>query len=143
MAVLGLAVLPYNLGAWITYGWPLEGSKTTPIEMWVFASTFIEMALSILLLISSIGAYRFARWGREGLLLWSGASLLYGIAGIYFWGRFLLPWLRSEYPTMRGPDEIAGLVGWAISSVFAVVVFYYIRRPSVRGIFELAETHEA
>lgn len=132
---LGLSCLPFNFGAWITYGWPIEGSKASPVEMWVFASTFVGLGLSALLLLSSLASMRFLWWGRDGLILWACASLLYGIAGIYFWGRFFLPWLNYQYVAMRGPDEVAGLLAWMIGSIFAIFVLWYLTRPSVKAAF--------
>ena len=136
---LGLSCLPFNFGTWITYGSPIAGARTTPIDMWVFASTFIGIGLSVLLLLSSLGAFHFRKWGRIGMLAWSEVSLLYGIVGIFLYGRFLLPWLRGEYANIRGPDTIAGLLAWMIGSCLAVFVLYDLTRPSVRELFDLSE----
>ena len=134
--VVGMSCLPFNLGAWITYGWPLEGSKSTPLDLWAFASTIIGMGLATLLMVSSLMTYKFKPIGRDGLLLWAWASILYGIAGVFFWGRFLLPWLNPQYADLRGPDEIAGLIAWVLGTCLAVVILYHLRRPSIRVVFE-------
>src|SRR5579864_8064607 len=81
---LGLSCLPFNFGAWITYGWPIEGSKTTAMDMWAFASTFIELGLATMLLLCSFATYHFNWWGRDGLLLWAVITLAYGLCGIFF-----------------------------------------------------------
>ena len=133
--VLGLSCLPFNFGEWITYGWPIEGSKTTPMDMWVFASTFIELGLSTLLLFSSLAAFHFKPLGRDGLILWSLSTLLYGFLGIFFWGRFFFPQINSQYAALRGPDVIAGLIAWVFGILLACVIFYHMRRPAIRAVF--------
>lgn len=137
-AVLGLSCLPFNLGAWITYGWPIQGSKSTPIDMWCFASTFIGLGLAAMLLWGSLAAYHFRWWARDLLLLWAILSLAYGILGIYFWGRFLLPALREQYAEMRGPDEVSGLIAWIIGTGLSIFVLRTMMRPSTRALFEEA-----
>jgi len=132
-AVLGLSCLPFKFGAWITYGWPIEGPKSNPMETWCLASTFAGLGLSTLLLLSSLGAYHFRWWARDALLLWAWLSLAYGVCGIFFWGRFLLPRLRPQYAAMRGPDEISGLIAWIIGTGLAVFVLRFMTRPSIRA----------
>jgi hypothetical protein len=87
-------------------------------------------------LFSSLGCYHFKRWGLYGILFWAVSSLAYGILGIYFWGRFLLPWLRSEYVSMRGPDEVGGLIAWMIGTGLSIIVLRLMTRPSIRGVFQ-------
>lgn len=135
-AVLGMSCLPFNFGAFITFGWPVEGSKNTVLDWWCFASTFAGLGLSTILLFSSLGCYHFKRWGLYGMLFWAVCSLGYGILGIYFWGRFLLPWLRSEYVAMRGPDEVGGLIAWMIGTGLSLIVLWQMRKPSIRGVFQ-------
>jgi len=134
-AMLGLSCLPFNLGAWVDYGWPLEAGGPGVIDKWCLVSTFIGLGLSALLLLSSLGCYRLATWGRDGMLLWAVLSLIYGVTGIFFWGRFFLPRLLNQYVEMRGPDEIAGLIAWIIGVGYAVIVLWYLTRPSVRMVF--------
>jgi len=132
---LGLCGLPFNLAAWITYGWPIEGAKTAIMDMWCFASTLIGLGLSALLLGGSLGAYHFKWWARDVLLLWAWLSLVYGICGIFFWGRFLLPRFSSQYVEMRGIDEVSGLIAWIIGTGFAIFVLHFLNRPSVAASF--------
>jgi hypothetical protein len=138
---LGMSCLPFNFGAWITFGWPIETSKTNLIEVWCLGSTVVGLALSALLMFSSLGAFHFKSWGRYGLLFWAVMSLAYGVAGIFFWGRFLLPQLRWQYVTMRGPDEISGLLAWFIGSILAIFVLRLFTRPDIRSVFTLAHGH--
>ena len=140
---LGLSCLPFNFGEWITAGWPIQGSKTTIMDLWCFASTFIGLGLSAILLLSSLAAYRFAWWGRGGLLVWAWGSLVYGAVGLYFWVRFFLPSLRNHYTEMHGPDEVAGPIAWIIGTSFAAIALWYLTRPSVRAVFELARPDDA
>lgn len=134
---LGMSCLPFNLGSFITFGWPaVEGSRDSVIEWWCLASTFAGLGLSTILLFSSLGCYHFKRWGLYGILFWATMSLAYGILGIYFWGRFLLPWLRPEYVSMRGPDEISGLIAWLIGTGLSVIVLYQMTRPAIRAVFQ-------
>lgn len=135
-AVLGMSCLPFNFGSFITFGWPVEGSKDTALDWWCFASTFAGLGLSTILLFSSLGCYHFKRWGLYGMLFWAFCSLAYGILGIYFWGRFLLPWLRTEYVSMRGPDEVSGLIAWMIGTGLAIIVLRQMTKPSIRGVFQ-------
>lgn len=133
---LGISCLPFNFGSFITFGWPVEGSKNTALDWWCFASTLAGLGLSTILLFSSLGCYHFKYWGLYGLLIWAVSSLAYGILGIYFWGRFLLPWLRTEYVAMRGPDEVGGLIAWMIGMGLSIIVLRFMTRPSIRGVFQ-------
>lgn len=133
---LGMSCLPFNFGSFITFGWPVEGSKDTALDWWCFGSTFAGLGLSTILLFSSLGCYHFKRWGLYGILFWACSSLAYGILGIFFWGRFLLPWMRSQYVDMRGPDEISGLIAWIIGTGLSFIVLYQMRRPAIRGVFQ-------
>lgn len=132
---LGMSCLPFNFGSFITFGWPVQGSRDTVIDAWCLASTFAGLGLSTILLFSSLGCYHFKKWGLYGILFWASSSLAYGILGIYFWGRFLLPWLRSEYAGMRGPDEISGLIAWMIGTGLSIIVLRQMTRPSIRAVF--------
>lgn len=132
---LGMSCLPFNFGAFITYGWPVEGNERE-LDWWVFASTFAGLGLSAILLFASLGAYHFKRWGFYGMLFWAGCSLAYGIVGIFYWGRFMLPWLGNEYVRMRGPDEIGGLIAWLIGTGLSILVLRCLTRPEVRGVFD-------
>lgn len=131
---LGMSCFPFDFGEYVTYGWPVQANQST-MDWWVFVSTFVGLGLSALLLFSSLGAYHFKRWGLYGMLLWGFASVLYGILGIYFWGRFLLPWLRHQYVRVRGPDEVAGLIAWMVGTVFALMVLRNLLRRDVQGVF--------
>jgi hypothetical protein len=131
---LGMSCLPFNFGAFVTYGWPVQGQQGA-LDWWVFVSTFAGLGLSAMLLFSSLGAYHFKRWGLYGLFFWAVCSLGYGVLGIYFWGRFLLPWFRGEYVRMRGPDEVSGLIAWMIGTGLAIIVLRCLMRPDVRGVF--------
>lgn len=131
---LGMSCLPFNFGAFITYGWPVQ-ARQAAMDWWVFASTFAGLGLSAMLLFSSLGAYHFKLWGYFGMLFWSVCSLAYGVLGIYFWGRWLFPWMRGEYVRMRGPDEISGLIAWMIGTGLAVIVLRNLIRRDVRGVF--------
>jgi hypothetical protein len=138
---LGLSCLPFNFGSFVTYGWPVEGSKSGTIDLWCFGSTFLGLGLSLLLLLSSLGCYHFQWWGRYGMLLWAFVSLGYGIVGVYFWGRFLLPGLRSQLVAMRGPDEISGLIAWIMGSGFSIFVLMTLLPSSSRRVFVDDPTH--
>lgn len=139
--VLGLSCLPFNLADWITYGWPIEGEKTTVMDVWCLLSTFIGMGLSGLLVAGSLGAYHFRWWARDVLLLWAWLSLAYGILGIYFWGRFLLPRYSSRYAEMRGPDEVSGVIAWIIGTGLAIFVLRFLNRPSIAAVFVGSPPH--
>ena len=132
---LGMSCLPFNLGSFITVGWPIDDSRNTTLDWWCFVSTFAGLGLSTILLFSSLGCYHFKRWGLYGILVWACCSLGYGVVGIYFWGKFLLPWTRSEYVAMRGQDEIGGLIAWFIGTGLSVIVLHQMRRPAIRGVF--------
>lgn len=134
---LGLSCLPFNLGGWVTYGFPAQTAKDSPLDLWALLSTFIGLGLAALLLLSSMAAYKFNWWGRDGMLLWAFLSLLYGIVGIPFWGRFLIPSAASQYASLRGPDELAGLLGWLIGTFFSIFVLWYLTRPAVRAVFQV------
>jgi hypothetical protein len=134
---LGMSCLPFNLGAFITYGWPVEGSTRT-LDWWCFVSTFAGLGLSTILLFSSLGCYHFKRWGLYGMLFWAASSLAYGIVGIFFWGRFFFPGLGAEYARMRGQDEVSGLIAWMIGTALAVLVLWFMTRPAIRGVFQPA-----
>ena len=138
---LGMSCMPFNLGEWITFGWPIEGSKTTVMDMWCFFSTLAGLGLSSVLLLSSFGCYHFKWWARGAILAWAYVSLAYGVLGIYFWGRFFLPWLRSEYAAMRGPDEVSGPIAWIIGTTLSVFVIVLMTRPAIRGVFEPDRRH--
>ena len=136
LGTLGLSCLPFNFGVFVIHSWPSEPIKGGGFgEPWILASTFIGLGLSMLLLVSSLAAYRFLWWGRDGLLIWAGASLIYGVIGIFFWGRFFFPQLLHQFIRMRGPDQLGGLLAWMIGSIFAVFTFWHLTRPSVREVF--------
>jgi hypothetical protein len=134
---LGMSCLPFNLGVFITSGWPVEGNDRF-LDGWCLASTFIGLGLATILLFSSLGCYHFKRWGLYGILFWAASSLGYGLVGVFFWGRFLLPGLRSEYVRMRGQDEISGLLAWMIGTALSVLVLWFMTRPAIRGVFQPA-----
>lgn len=133
--LLGLICLPLNFGMWAAFGWPIRATHVGALGVWVWASTFAGLALSALLTFSSFGCFRFQRWGCGGLLLWSVLSLVYGAAGIYFWGRFLVPSIRHQYSTFRGPDMVSGLIAWGVGTIYAAFVLYYLTRPRIRAVF--------
>jgi hypothetical protein len=135
LGTLGISCLPFNLGVWVVHGWPIEPAKGTEGQTWVLLSTLLGLGFSTLLLISSLAAYRLLWWGRDGLLLWAVLSLIYGVVGIFFWGRFFLPQLENQLVRMRGPDELAGILAWMIGSIFAILTFWHLTRPSVRAAF--------
>jgi hypothetical protein len=135
LGTLGISCLPFNLGVWVVHGWPIEPAKGSEGQTWVLLSTLLGLGLSTLLLISSLAACRFLRWGRDGLLLWAVLSLIYGVVGIFFWGRFLFPRFENQFIPMRGPDEVAGILAWMIGSIFAILTFWHLTRPSVRAAF--------
>jgi hypothetical protein len=132
---LGMSCLPFNFGSFITFGWPVEATKQA-LDWWCFVSTFAGLGLATILLFSSLGCYHFKRWGLYGIQFWAVSSLAYGIVGIFFWGRFLLPGLRSEYVRMRAPDEVSGLIAWIIGTGLSGVVLWFMTRPAIRGVFE-------
>ncbi|HXE54913.1 MAG TPA: hypothetical protein VN541_17965 [Tepidisphaeraceae bacterium] len=132
---LGLSCLPFNFGNWLTYGWPVQSSGRSPIAPWVMISTIVGLAQAGVLLLSSLATYRLLWWGRDGMLIWAWTSLIHGIVGIFFWGRFLFPWLNSQYADMRGPDELAGLLAWIVGSIFSIAVLIYFSRPGIRSVF--------
>lgn len=138
---LGMSCLPFNLGEFVSFGWPVEGARADWLDLWCLFATFIELGLSTLLLFCSLGAYHFKWWARYGLLLWATCSLGYGVVGIYFWGRFLLPPLRSEYAAMRGPDEFAGLLAWLVGTGLSIFVLRFLTRPAIRMVFTESGTH--
>jgi hypothetical protein len=133
---LGMSCLPFNLGSFITSGWPVEASKDSALDWWCFASTFAGLGLSTILLFSSLGCYHFRRWGLYGILFWAWSSLAYGVVGSYFWGRFLLPGARLAYVAMRGPDEISGLIAWLMGTGLSIIVLHQMGRPAIRGVFQ-------
>lgn len=132
---MGLMCLPFSFGSWAAFGWPVRHTRTGAIGVWVIASTFVGLGLSLLLLLSSFGAYRLRRWGRDGMLAWAIVSLVYGLAGVYFWGRFLVPSMRSQYPAFRGPDMVSGLIAWAVGTIYAALALFYLTRPRIKAVF--------
>jgi hypothetical protein len=131
---LGMSCLPFNFGSFITFGWPVSANNNA-LDWWCFGSTFVELGLSTVLLFSSLGCYHFKRWGLYGILFWAISSASYGVVGIFFWGRFLLPGARSEYVRMRGQDEVAGLIVWLIGTMLSLVVLRFMTRSAIRGVF--------
>ncbi|HEY2588091.1 MAG TPA: hypothetical protein VGI81_20275 [Tepidisphaeraceae bacterium] len=131
---LGMSCLPFNFGEFITYGWPVQ-ARQAPLDWWVLAWTFVGLGLSTILLFSSLGAYHFKLWGFYGMFLWAVGSIGYGVLGIFFWVRWLLPWQRGEYVRMRGPDEVSGLIAWMVGTGLAVIVLRCLIRRDVRGVF--------
>ena len=137
-SVIALCMLPFTIGQFTTYGWPIEGAKTAPIELWLLFSTIFGLGLAALLLVSSLGCYRFQSWGRGGMILWSIASLLYGAAGVYFFGRWLVPAWRGEFARSPAVSPFAPLCCWAVGTLFAMFVLWYLLKPTVRNVFSRA-----
>ena len=138
-AVTAIVMLPFTLGDYIDYGWPISGGKTAPIEMWNLFSTFVGLGLAILMLLASFGCYRFEEWGRRGMILWSVLSLIYGVAGVYFYGRWLVPWFRGEYARNPAASPFAPLVCWIVGTIMAACTLPYLRRTAIRAVFSRAE----
>jgi magnesium-transporting ATPase (P-type) len=136
LGTLGLSCLPFNFGFWVVHAWPVEPGRVAGSgQTWVLLSTLIGLGLATLLLISSLAAYRFLWWGRDGLILWAILSLIYCVVGIFFWGKFLFPQFAHQFVLMRGPDELGGLLAWLIGSIFAILTLWHLTRPAVREAF--------
>jgi hypothetical protein len=101
----------------------------------VLVSTLIGLGLAALLLLSSLGAYHFTRWGRDGMLIWAGASLAYGVFGVAYWGQFFFYRRYAQYANLVGPDQAAGLLAWGVGTVFAALTLWCLTRPRVRDAF--------
>lgn len=134
-AFLALVMLPFTLGGFTSYGWPISGGKTAPMELWILFSTLFGLLLAVMLLLGSFGSYRFQQWGRSLMLLWSVLSLAYGVVGIYFFGRWLIPSLRGEFARNPAVSPLAPLCCWAVGTLFALCIVRYFRRPGVRACF--------
>jgi len=135
LGTLGLAALPIDLGQFLTEGWPVSPGRSHGMNLWALFSTLTGLGLATLLLLSSLGAYHFTRWGRDGMLIWAGASLAYGVFGVAYWGRFLFYSRYPEYANLVGPDQATGLLAWGVGTGFAALTLWHLTRPHVREAF--------
>lgn len=144
LGTLGLAALPIDLGQFLTEGWAYSPSGHAGLSGWALISTLIMLGLAGLLLLSSLGAYHFTRRGRDGMVIWAGSTLAYGVFGVAFWGRFLFYSRYPQYANLVGPDQATGLLAWGIGSLFAAVTLWHFARPGVRDAFrrDCPFTHE-
>ena len=133
-AFLALVALPFTIAEYTSYGWPISGGKTAPIELWILFSTIVGFSLAAVLLMGSLGCYRLQAWGRSLLLGWSVASLIYGAAGVYFFGRWLVPSFRGEF-ARPAVSPLAPMCCWIVGTIFAACVMWYLTRPAAKAAF--------
>ncbi len=114
---------------------PIRG--TSLAALWMVLSSLTGAALGAVLLAGSIGAMSFRRWARPVLIAWALLSVVFGAAGIFFFGAWLLPPWRSHLAQVRGVvDSLATLGGWAVGSALAIAMLCLLTRPRVRAAFE-------
>lgn len=113
--------------------------------IYVYASTFLNMFVSLLMVISGIGLLMLKPWGRLLALLYVPCSLLMRLCGVGYLLAIFNPMMMRWYDTQKDlpPDFIAGQkFGLYIGSffglvflVYPVVVLFLMTRPSVVQAF--------
>lgn len=114
---------------------PIRGTSLQ--ALWMVFSSLTGAALAAILLAGSIAALSLRWWARPLLIAWALASLLFGAAGIYFFGQWLLPPWRSHLAEVRGVvDSMVTFAGWGVGSALAIAMLCLLTRPRVRIAFE-------
>ncbi len=134
---MGVVCLPWGLMPYVySATWPpvfIEGNPM--LSWWVIGASLLGTALSILLLVGSVGSFSLQRWARPVMLLYGAISVLFGLVGIFFYFRWFAPAFRQEMTGARDVGPLGGLLSWIIATVFAVAVLYVMTRPHVRAVF--------
>ncbi len=146
-AILGLlllpfALLPFSAGRW--YGLRSDSlSLSHAGAWWLLAATLIGMALSLLLLVGSIGVVWWRRWARPVMLLYAIMSLTLGLGGAYFFLRWAFGLGGREHLLYYGVGPLIAACGWFLGLIYAAFALYFMTRRDVRERFRHAHTYRA
>ena len=140
LGVLGLCTLPL-VAEPVTSDYLGRGGTIADrglINTWGMISTNAGCALAAAVFIGAIGALRIRSWARPILLLYGIASVLLGLAGIYFHA-LIIQTAQSGEGTPEFATRVSALaewLAWAIGMLFGAWTLWVMTRPGVKGAFE-------
>ena len=138
LAICGMLALPWDMlqfyrGAWTRTPEGLGGAAT-----WFLIASILGVALSVLLLIGSIGCWSLRPWARGIMILFGILSVVAGAVGSIYFIRWFLSARQTEQ--IRGVSSCCLVMSWPIGTVFGAYVLFYMTRPAVKAVFKLART---
>jgi hypothetical protein len=102
-------------------------TPVTAIASWSFVAWFAGLAVSVLLVIASVGLLRLKAWSRRAMLAYALATILLGLAsGVIYAKRYAMPAGARMSSGVGGCLEICV---WAGHGAFSLYVLYAMTRP--------------
>lgn len=124
---LPLGFLPFTKGQWAY-------SETSPQAVWLVCYSIMSLALSLFLLVAGVGCLWLRSWGRGAMIGYSIPALLLGIAGMFFFVRWLVA-AENTSQVQRALVTLAPLCWWPVDTLIAIWALYYLTRPKAKAVF--------
>jgi hypothetical protein len=147
----GVMLLCKPLGlAWLFVPQPNNPGVELQKQMmgWSVASGVLGIGLSLLLLVCSIGLLSLKPWARKGILGYAVLAVVMNVANLVVSLMWMGP-MMEEIQRQQGPNAPAGMtnimqtagtgfavVFFLITMIYPLVVWYYMTRPEIVGLFE-------
>ena len=140
LGLSGVLCLPFRAFFEVA-GPPREGAP--PLGYWPGIFAVAGLLLSIVLCFGSMAAFRLKPIARPLLIIYALGSLLFGVAGVIFYARALLP-NEGRNLVMRwgGMGLTYELLMWPAAILFSLYLLYAMTRPAAKAVFAKGAARE-
>ena len=111
------------------------GERRDVVGWWPIVTASAGVALSALLLMGSLGAFRLRPAARAALMGYAVASLVVGAVSLVLYYRAVDSARRSVVFNWGGMGALFEMLYWPAAMLLALYVLYSMTRPHVRAAF--------